>query len=231
MKKLQEAFRGLTAQKPEAKALTRYAKELQKIWDDALVGAARNLQQSGAETASGEKAASTDTGESAAEVRYEIRRLDGQTMVVLDTQTDTRSHKAAAAYLKALVNTEKPFSTILADALPVYAGKDLPSEYKGSEYTLGMHRGLREVKMQAATNLGEMLLLAEDGEWRENVKEKHGKDAQNGWYRYKTRFAVPVLNARKAVDHYAVYGGVLLIRNDADGKSYLYDMVDVEKRR
>lgn len=59
VKKLQEAFRGLTAQKPEAKALTRYAKELQKIWDDALVGAARNLQQSGAETASGEKAAST----------------------------------------------------------------------------------------------------------------------------------------------------------------------------
>ncbi len=269
VKKLQEAFRGLTAQKPEAQALTRYAKELQKIWDDALVGAARNLQQSGAETASGEKAASTrgkasardgaivwddslihDTtgddgvwgdnlhqqsgpaaGASAAQVRYEIRRLDGQTMVVLDTQTDTRSHKAAAAYLKALVNAEKPFSTILADALPVYAGKDLPSEYKGSEYTLGMHRGLREVKMQAATNLDEMLLLAEDGEWRENVKEKHGKDAQNGWYRYKTRFAVPVLNARKAVDHYAVYGGVLLIRNDADGKSYLYDMVDVEKKK
>lgn len=407
VKKLQEAFRGLTAQKPEAQALTRYAKELQKIWDDALVGAARNLQQSGAETASGEKAASTrgkasardgggriaravngedywndlsyrgyrrkvipdsigyamfaddpseargygdrfaavrhddlpkiddfkeaiaeawerdkaeyllppalevfedlsgaevadhfdpvdildgadawdtpelitwafshgifdevggiktsdgaivwddslihDTtgddgvwgdnlhqqsgpaaGASAAQVRYEIRRLDGQTMVVLDTQTDTRSHKAAAAYLKALVNAEKPFSTILADALPVYAGKDLPSEYKGSEYTLGMHRGLREVKMQAATNLDEMLLLAEDGEWRENVKEKHGKDAQNGWYRYKTRFAVPVLNARKAVDHYAVYGGVLLIRNDADGKSYLYDMVDVKKKK
>lgn len=58
VKKLQEAFRGLTAQKPEAQALTRYAKELQKIWDDALVGAARNLQQSEAETASKEKAAS-----------------------------------------------------------------------------------------------------------------------------------------------------------------------------
>lgn len=407
VKKLQEAFRGLTAQKPEAQALTRYAKELQKIWDDALVGAARNLQRSAAETASGEKAASTrgkasardgsgriaravngedywndlsyrgyrhevipdsigyamfaddpseawnygdrfaavrhddlpkiddfkeaiaeawerdkaeyllppalevfedlsgaevadhfdpvdildgadawdtpelitwafshgifdevggiktsdgaivwddslihDTtgddgvwgdnlhrqsgpaaGASAAQVRYEVRRLDGQTMMVLDTQTDTRDYKAAAAYLKALVNTEEPFSTILADALPVYAGKDLPSEYKGSEYTLGMHRGLREVKMQAATNLDEMLLLAENGEWRENVKNKHVKDAQNGWYRYKTRFAVPVLNARKAVDRYAVYGGVLLIRNDADGKSYLYDMVDVEKKK
>lgn len=59
VKRLQEAFRGLTARSREAPALTRYAKELQKIWDDALVGAARNLQQSEAETASGEKAAST----------------------------------------------------------------------------------------------------------------------------------------------------------------------------
>lgn len=57
--RLQEVFRGLTARSREAQALTRYAKELQKIWDDALVGAARNLQQSEAETASGEKAAST----------------------------------------------------------------------------------------------------------------------------------------------------------------------------
>lgn len=30
---------------------------------------------------------------------------------------------------------------------------------------------------------------------------------------------------------YAVYGGTLLIRNDADGKSYLYDLLDVEKKK
>ena len=94
-----------------------------------------------------------------------------------------------------------------------------------------MNRALREVKMQAATNLDEMLLLAENGEWRENVKDKHRRDAQNGWYRYETQFAVPVLNAKKAVDHYTVYSGTLLIRNDADGKSYLYDMIDVEKKK
>lgn len=62
MKKLQKAFQGLTAQKPEAQALTRYAKELQKIWDDALVGAAENRQQS-----------DPAAGASAAQVRYEIR--------------------------------------------------------------------------------------------------------------------------------------------------------------
>lgn len=92
VKKLQEAFRGLTAQKPEAQALTRYAKELQKIWDDALVGAARNLQQSEAETASGEEAASTRgkasarDGESAAQVRYEVRESKDKDIVSVKQQ-------------------------------------------------------------------------------------------------------------------------------------------------
>lgn len=39
------------------------------------------------------------------------------------------------------------------------------------------------------------------------------------------------MNAKKAIDHYTVYGGTLLIRNDADGKSYLYDLLDVEKKK
>lgn len=85
--------------------------------------------------------------------------------------------------------------------------------------------------MQAATNLDEMLLLAENGEWRENVKDKHKKDAKNGWYRYSTQFALPVLDIKKAVDHYTVYSGTLLIRNDADGKSYLYDLLDIKKEK
>ena len=92
VKRLQETMRGLTAQKPEAQALTRYAKELQKIWDDALVGAARNLQQSEAETASGEEAASTRgkasarDGESAAQVRYEVRESKDKDIVSVKQQ-------------------------------------------------------------------------------------------------------------------------------------------------
>lgn len=164
-------------------------------------------------------------------VGYDIQTIGGETMPVIDTQNDTRNYVTAEAYLKTLVNAEHPFSTILVDAQPVYIGRDLPGEYKGSKYTYGMNRALREVKMQAATNLDEMLLLAENGEWRKNVKPKHSKDAQNGWYRYETQFAVPVLNAKKAIDHYTVYGGTLLIRNDADGRSYLYDLLDVQKKK
>lgn len=180
---------------------------------------------------SGRVKAKTAAREGDGEGRYQIKNIDGRLMTVIDTQNDTRDFKAAEAYLKTLVNTDHPFSTILMDAQPVFVGKDLPGEYKSSEYTKTMKPALRKIKMQAATNLDEMLLLAENGEWRENVKPKHAKDAQNGWYRYDTEFAVPVLDAKKTVDHYTVYGGTLLIRNDADGKSYLYDLLDVEKKK
>lgn len=163
--------------------------------------------------------------------RFSIETIGGEPITVIDTQNDTREFSAAERYLKTLVDAEHPFSTILSDAQPVYLGKDLPGEYRESEYSKSMPRRLRAVKMQAATNLDEMLLLAENGEWRENVKPKHARDAKNGWYRYETQFAVPILNAKKAIDHYTVYGGTLLIRNDADGKSYLYDLLDIEKKK
>lgn len=165
------------------------------------------------------------------DVQFSIREIAGTVMPVLDTQKDTRNYSVAEAYLKTLVDTEHPFSTILMDAQPVYIGRDLPGEYRSSEYTKTLRKAIRDVKMQAATNLDEMLLLAENGEWHENIKEKHKVDAKNGWYRYSTQFAVPVLDIKKSVDHYTVYSGTLLIRNDADGKSYLYDLLDIKKEK
>lgn len=222
--KVKSLFRSKTAQDRAAQdAYGKSMAELEQcaaLWQKAYDAAGKQAQK-----------AKTAAREGDGEGRYQIKNIDGRLMTVIDTQNDTRDFKAAEAYLKTLVNTEHPFSTILMDAQPVFVGKDLPGEYKSSEYTKTMKPALRKIKMQAATNLDEMLLLAENGEWRENVKPKHAKDAQNGWYRYDTEFAVPVLDAKKTVDHYTVYGGTLLIRNDADGKSYLYDLLDVEKKK
>lgn len=222
--KVKSLFRSKTAQDRAAQdAYGKSMAELEQcvaLWQKAYDAAGKQAQR-----------VKTAAREGDGEGRYQIKNIDGRLMTVIDTQNDTRDFKAAEAYLKTLVNTEHPFSTILMDAQPVFVGKDLPGEYKSSEYTKTMKPALRKIKMQAATNLDEMLLLAENGEWRENVKPKHAKDAQNGWYRYDTEFAVPVLDAKKTVDHYTVYGGTLLIRNDADGKSYLYDLLDVEKKK
>ena len=224
IEKIKALFRGKESR--DAAAQSAYGKDMAELeacaalWQKAYDAAAKQAQN-----------AKTAAREGDGEGRYQIKNIDGRLMTVIDTQNDTRAFKAAEAYLKTLVNTEHPFSTILMDAQPVYVGKDLPGEYRSSEYSKKLRKAMREVKMQAATNLDEMLLLAENGEWRENVKPKHVKDAMNGWYRYDTEFAVPILDAKKTVDHYTVYGGTLLIRNDADGKSYLYDLLDIEKKK
>lgn len=222
--KVKSLFRSKAAQDRAAQdAYGKSMAELEQcaaLWQKAYDAAGKQAQK-----------AKTAAREGDGEGRYQIKNIDGRLMTVIDTQNDTRDFKAAEAYLKTLVNTDHPFSTILMDAQPVYVGKDLPGEYRSSEYSKKLRKAMREVKMQAATNLDEMLLLAENGEWRENVKPKHVKDAMNGWYRYDTEFAVPILDAKKTVDHYTVYGGTLLIRNDADGKSYLYDLLDIEKKK
>lgn len=222
--KVKSLFRSKAAQDRAAQdAYGKSMAELEQcaaLWQKAYDAAGKQAQK-----------AKTAAREGDGEGRYQIKNIDGRLMTVIDTQNDTRDFKAAEAYLKTLVNTDHPFSTILMDAQPVYVGKDLPGEYRSSEYSKKLRKAMREVKMQAATNLDEMLLLAENGEWRENVKPKHVKDAMNGWYRYDTEFAVPILDAKKNVDHYTVYGGTLLIRNDADGKSYLYDLLDIEKKK
>ena len=57
LENIKKAFDGVGAEHAEAKALEKHLEKLQKRWDDALVGASRNLQRSRAEAESaGEKA-------------------------------------------------------------------------------------------------------------------------------------------------------------------------------
>ncbi len=219
MERIAKAFEGVEARSAEARAMAEYTQELQQIWDGALRAAIEG------------NVATKNTAEDGGVAQYSIREIDGRVMPVIDTKNDTRKQNVAQSYIKTLVNEENPFATILMDDQAVYVGKDLPGEYTHSTYTEQLRKALRSVKMQAATNLDEMLLLAQNGEWRENVKDKHKVDAQNGWYRYETEFAVPVLNAKREIDHYTVYGATLLIRNDADGRSYLYDMLDLAEKK
>ncbi len=165
------------------------------------------------------------------DVKCSIKLIDGKYMPVVDVKNDTRSFSVAKNYLEGLISAEDPFEIINSDAQPVYIGKDFPGEYIHSQYTQGMRSALRNVKMQAVTDLKDMVLLAKNGEWQENLEDKHKVDAANGWYRYDTEFAVPIRNVKGEVTHYTIYTAVLLIRNDADGKSYLYDMLDLDEKK
>ena len=75
----------------------------------------------------------------------------------------------------------------------------------------------------------QMIEIATGRRWKEDFERKHKKRAINGWYRYNTRFAMPVTNEQGEIMEYNIYQAVLIVRCSADGKLYLYDIQNIKK--
>lgn len=113
---------------------------------------------------------------------------------------------------------------IISDNKPVYIGEDLPSEYyysKDSQYKRNYRKDLAYAKLQAAQDIKEIVEIAKDGQYEANRKSKHNTDAKNGFYKYSSRFGVKTKNSKDA----KIYDCTLIVRNAADGKNYLYDII------
>ena len=111
----------------------------------------------------------------------------------------------------------------------VYIGTDLPDEYAGSNYTKHIKGTVAKAKANAAQAIPEIIEIATSKTVEENKKEKHSRNAKNGWYRYDTRFALPVYDESGEVERYNVFSARLLIRHAASGKMYLYDVLEIKK--
>ena len=111
----------------------------------------------------------------------------------------------------------------------VYVGKDFPDEYSGSNDTARLQGTLAKAKANAAQGLPELIETATNRRFKENLSEKHIHDAQMGWYRYTSRFALPVYGDDGEIDRYNVFRIEVLIRQEMDGKMYLYDLVNIKK--
>ena len=75
-----------------------------------------------------------------------------------------------------------------------------------------------------------MLYILENGKkFTENYKVKHNVDAMYGWYRYSSRFALPVFGEDGEIIRYNVFNVVMVIRHARDGKKYLYDIINIKK--
>lgn len=105
----------------------------------------------------------------------------------------------------------------------------LPEEYTGSNYTYKLKGAAAKAKANAAQGIKELVEIATNKKVRSNSKEKHIKKAKNGWYKYDSRFALPVYHGEQLV-RFNVFNASILIRHDENGKLYLYDIIDVKKR-
>ena len=54
-------------------------------------------------------------------------------------------------------------------------------------------------------------------------------DAMYSWYRYESRFALPVFNEVGEIERYNVFNVIMVIRHAKDGKMYLYDIMNIKK--
>lgn len=99
----------------------------------------------------------------------------------------------------------------------------------GSRYTYSLKGANAKAKANASQGIPDMLEIATGKHFRENSGEKHNRNAANGWYRYNSRFALPVYDESGEVERYNVFHASMLIRHDADGKMYRYDIMDIKK--
>ena len=111
----------------------------------------------------------------------------------------------------------------------IYIGTDLPDEYAGSNYTKHIKGTVAKAKANAVQAIPEMIEIATTKVYEENKKNKHSRHAKNGWYRYDTRFALPVYQENGELDRYNVFSARLLIRHASSGKMYLYDVLEIKK--
>ena len=111
----------------------------------------------------------------------------------------------------------------------IYIGSDLPDEYSNSNYTHRLKGASAKAKANAVQGLPEMIEIAMGKQFEENRKNKHNKDAKYGWYRYESRFALPVFSESGEVERYNVFHVLMLMRHAKDDKIYLYDIMEIKK--
>ena len=111
----------------------------------------------------------------------------------------------------------------------IYIGSDLPDEYSHSEYTRILKGTNAKAKANAVQGLPQLIEIASGKKHKENFKLKHIKDAKFGWYKYESRFALPVLDEKGEIERYNVFHVAIIVRHNQDGKLYLYDIMNIKK--
>lgn len=111
----------------------------------------------------------------------------------------------------------------------VYIGVDFPNEIKGSEDTKRLKGTNAKAKANATGEIPKLLKIATNKRWQENFKSKHKTDAKLGWYRFTSRFALPIFSENGEIERFNVFRIEMLVRHSSDGNLYLYDMVNIKK--
>lgn len=158
-----------------------------------------------------------------------IQDVDGNNIVVINDirfKGKRSIHwKEVRAYLKEYIGD---FYKVASTGDVIYIGADLPNEYSGSKYTHSLKGTNAKAKANATQGIPEMIEIALGKYYRENKESKHWRNARYGWYRYNSRFALPVYKDDE-IERYNIFHASLIVRYSEDNRMYLYDIIDIKK--
>lgn len=118
---------------------------------------------------------------------------------------------------------------IAETAEKVYIGTDFPDEFTHSKYTKAIKGANEKAKANVITAIGELIQIADNKTEFPDYDRKHRNKAKNGWYRYDTRFGIPVYSELGEIERYNIFRARMLVRCDENNKLYLYDVVQIKK--
>ena len=118
---------------------------------------------------------------------------------------------------------------IAETAEKVYIGADFPDEFSHSKYTKAIKGANEKAKANVLPAIGKLILIADSKTVFPDYDKKHGNKVKNGWYRYDTRFGIPVYSDLGEIERYNIFKARMLVRCDENKKLYLYDIVQIKK--
>lgn len=159
-----------------------------------------------------------------------IRDADGNKIVMINDIRFKGKRRIdwedVEAYLRQYIGD---FYEIVESADMVYIGSDFADEFSGSKDSARLKGTLAKAKANAAQEIPQLIETASGKRYKDNLAGKHAHDAKYGWYRYDSRFALPVYGSDGEVERYNIFRVEMLIRHAEDGKMYLYDLVNIKK--
>lgn len=159
-----------------------------------------------------------------------IKDAEGKHLVIVnDIRFKGRQNinwKEVEQYLKEYIGT---CYEILENAEKIYIGADFPNEFSHSKDTKSLKGTNAKAKANVSQAIGELVRIATNKSYAEDFNNKHKSKAKKGWYRYDSRFALPVYTEAGDLERYNIFSVRLLIRHDIDGKMYLYDVLRTKK--
>ncbi len=161
-----------------------------------------------------------------------ITAADGHRIVVIhDIRFHGKRHirwGEVESYLKELIGSE---AIIHKYAEKIYIGADFPGEFAWSEYSKRLKGALAKAKANSSQGIIELISVADNQKYIPDHGGKHKRKAKNGWYRYDIRFALPVYENDIEIARYNVYRARMVVRYSANGRKYLYDIINIQKEK